>query len=173
MREMRDCSIFACALWQGLKWTSLQTIIKPDTGNNHQATYTQNKNKTRSKSHDNPKWIQSPILHLCQYSLSHGLEVLHSLLLLKFSYSQYWESATMLVSSMAHLRFLGFRATPTHEKGSEKVWESTASVKKYQYVVAMNTIGSVVGGWIPVHIFVESNVRLKICLEWSSLHTLL
>ena len=31
MREMRVCSIFACALWQGLKWTSLQTIIKPDS----------------------------------------------------------------------------------------------------------------------------------------------
>ena len=31
MREMRDCSIFACVLWQGLKWTSLQTIIKPDS----------------------------------------------------------------------------------------------------------------------------------------------
>ena len=31
MREMKDCSIFVCALWQGLKWTSLQTIIKPDT----------------------------------------------------------------------------------------------------------------------------------------------
>ena len=36
MREKRDCSIFACALWQGLKWTSLQTIIKPDSVNQRQ-----------------------------------------------------------------------------------------------------------------------------------------